>query len=112
MKKIFIKLFFVAAVSFCIPVANAEQGWIVSAKVVRIVATSNGGINVRLSPELTACTSQSGYGPTYASLYPDHPGINRIHAILLTAYMSDKPVAIYLGDSTCKIQEVELGGRV
>lgn len=112
MKKLFVKLFFVATFSFCIPVVNAEQGWIVSAKVIKIVGTINGGINVRLSPELTACTSQSGYGPIYASLYPDHPGIDRIHAMLLTAYLSDKPVALYFTDSTCRIGEVELGGRL
>lgn len=34
MKKLFVKLFFVATFGFCIPVVNAEQGWIVSAKVM------------------------------------------------------------------------------
>jgi len=47
----------------------------------------------------------------YASLYPDHPGKDKITSILLAAYMADKTVAIYLSDSTCKIYEVELGGR-
>jgi hypothetical protein len=109
----FIKQLFFVFIGFSfVPVVNAEQGWIVSAKVVRVVGTWNGGINVRISPELTGCTSQSGYGPTYASLYPDHAGIDRIHSILLAAYMSDKPVAIYLVDNTCKIGEVELGGRL
>jgi hypothetical protein len=112
MKNFIKKLFFVFLGFSFVPAVNAEQGWIVSAKVIRIVATLNGGINIRLSPELTACTSQSGYGPVYASLYPDHPGINRIHAILLAAYMSDRPVAIWFSDSTCKIGEVELGGRL
>lgn len=89
----------------------AEQGWITTAKVTKIVVTSNGGINVRILPELTGCTSQSGYGSRYASVYPNHPGIDKIHAILLAAYMADKTVAIYLSDSTCKVLEVELGGR-
>ncbi len=106
------KLLFVFLGFSFIPTVNAEQGWIVSAKVIKIVGTINGGINVRLSPELTACTSQSGYGSAYASLYPDHAGVDRIHSILLAAYMSDKPVAIYLVDNTCKIGEVELGGRL
>jgi hypothetical protein len=91
--------------------SNAEQGWITTAKVIKIVATNNGGINVRISPELTGCTSQSGYGPNYASLYPDHLGKDKITSILLAAYMADKTVAIYLTDGTCKIGEVELGGR-
>ena len=92
-------------------VQAAGPGWVPNAKVVKIVVASNGGINVRLSPELSGCTSQSGYGPLYASVYPDHPGINRIHATLLAAYTADKPVAVYLSDSTCKVAEVELGGR-
>lgn len=91
--------------------SSAEQGWITTAKVVKIVATINGGVNVRLSPELLGCTSQSGYGPNYASLYPDHPGKDKILSIFIAAYMGDKPVAVYLMDSTCKIGEVELGGR-
>jgi hypothetical protein len=86
-------------------------GWTANSKVVRIVVASNGGINVRLSPELSGCTSQSGYGPVYASIYPDHPGLNRMHAILLAAYTADKPVALYLTDNTCKVTEAELGGR-
>ncbi|BFM10151.1 hypothetical protein R50072_03040 [Simiduia litorea] len=90
---------------------NAEQGWITDAKVTKIVAVVNGGINVRITPELTACTSQSGYGVHYASIYPDHPGKENMLAILLAAYMADKTVAIYLSDDTCKVYEVELGGR-
>jgi len=91
--------------------ALAEQGWITQAKVTKIVVTSSGGINVRITPELTSCTSQSGYGSRYASVYASHPGINRIHSTLLAAYMADKTVAIYLSDSTCTVLEVELGGR-
>lgn len=91
--------------------ATAESGWIVSAKVIRVVATMNGGINVRLSPELTNCVSQSGYGSAYASLYPTHPGKDKIASILLAVYLSEKTVAIYLTDTSCTIGEVELGGR-
>jgi hypothetical protein len=91
--------------------AIAEQGWITQAKITKIVVTSAGGINVRITPELTGCTSQSGYGARYASVYPSHPGIDKIHATLLTAYVADKTVALYLSDTTCKLVEVELGGR-
>jgi hypothetical protein len=89
----------------------AGPGWVVDAKVSKIVVTVDGGINVRLTPDLSGCTSQSGYGALYASVYPSHPGINRIHSTLLTAYASDKLVAIYLMDSTCKVGEIELGSR-
>ncbi|NOU49871.1 hypothetical protein HG263_04890 [Pseudoalteromonas sp. JBTF-M23] len=92
-------------------IAFAEQGWIKQAKITKIVGVVNGGINVRISPELTGCTSQSGYGPNYASLYPDHQGKSEILSILLAAYMADKTIAIYLSDDKCKIGEVELGGR-
>jgi len=112
MKKLFIKWFLLITCLLITSTASAEQGWILSAKVIKIVATFNGGINVRLSPELTSCVSQSGYGPLYASLYPDHAGMDRIYSILLTAYLSDKPVAIYFVDNTCRIGEVELGGRL
>ena len=90
---------------------SAEQGWITTAKVTKIVVTAAGGINVRITPELTSCTSLSGYGPRYASVHPDHPGLDRIQSILLATYMADKTVALYLSDSTCKVLEVELGGR-
>jgi hypothetical protein len=90
---------------------SAEQGWITQSKIEKIVVTNQGGINVRITPELTSCTSQSGYGPRYASVYPSHVGIDKIHATLLAAYVADKPIALYLSDSTCKILEVELGGR-
>jgi hypothetical protein len=88
---------------------HAEQGWIFNVKVTNIVVTSNGGINVRITPSLTGCTSQAGYGPTYASIYPSHPGINRIASTLMTAYTLNKEVSIYLTDSTCIVSEVVLG---
>jgi|GEM_PF-4792128 len=89
----------------------AAKGWVKQAKITRIVGVVNGGVNVRLMPELSGCTSQSGYGSRYASLYPDHQGKDEILSIMLAAYMSDKTIAIYLSDDTCKILEVELGGR-
>lgn len=112
MNKLLLKMLSV----FLLVSANAfsiagTQGWIVSAKVIKIVATVNGGINFRLSPELTECISQSGYGPSYASIYPDHPGIKNMHSMLLVAYLSDKPVAVYFGDTKCTVGEMELGGR-
>lgn len=88
-----------------------QQGWVINAKVKKIVVVVNGGINFRLEPELSGCISQSGYGERYASVYPDHPGLDKIHSVLLTAYMSDKPIAVYFNDTTCKVYEVELGGR-
>ena len=91
--------------------ANAQgPGWTANSTVVRLVNTSNGGVNVRLSPDVVGCTSQSGYGPNYASIYPDHQGINRIKADLLYAYATGTPVSLYLDDSTCKVMEVILGG--
>lgn len=85
-------------------------GWTVASDVIKIVSVVNGGINVRLSPELSGCTSLSGYGPKYASVYPDHPALNSIQANLLAAYMGGKKVSLYLSDSTCKVGEMVIGG--
>lgn len=93
-----------------VPALAQGPGWTANATIIRIVDTSNGGVNIRLSPDVTGCTSQSSYGESYASLYPDHPGINRIKATLLTAYSTGATVAVYLGDNTCRITEVLLGG--
>lgn len=102
----------VLSLALCaMPVLAQGPGWTANSTVTGIVDTSNGGVNVRLSPSLVGCTSQSGYGASYASLYPDHPGINRIKATLLTAYATGGTIAIYLSDNTCRIGEVELGGR-
>jgi hypothetical protein len=93
-----------------LPAFAQGPGWTASSTVVSVVDTANGGVNVRLSPDLSGCTSQSGYGSLYASLYPNHPGIDRIKASLLTAYATGAPIAIYLTDSTCTIGEIKLGG--
>jgi hypothetical protein len=93
-----------------LPALAQGPGWTANSTIVRIVDTSNGGINIRLSPDVTGCTSQSGYGSNYASVYPDHPGLNRIKATLLTAYSTGATVSVYLSDGTCRIAEVILGG--
>lgn len=85
----------------------AETGWTNVSKVVRLVNTANGGINVLLSPQLVSCTSQSGYGPNYASIYPDHPGINRMKADLLVAMQTGANVQLYLWEG-CKAVEMIL----
>jgi len=99
-----------ALLAWTVPALAQGPGWTANSTIVRIVDTSNGGVNIRLSPDVTGCTSQSNYGPNYASIYPTHPGIGRIKATLLTAYATGATVSIYLGDSTCTITEVVLGG--
>lgn len=84
-------------------------GWIYNVTVTRLVNTANGGFNVSVSPALTSCTSQSGYGPTFASVYPSHAGINRIKADLLTALLTGTKVSLYLNDNTCTVVETILG---
>lgn len=92
------------------PSAAHPQGWVYNLKVIRIVNTSNGGFNVRFSPDLTDCVSQSGYGAVYGSIYPTHPGLNRLKADFLLAYTSGDLVSVYLGDVNCTISETILGG--
>ncbi len=90
-------------------ISSAEgPGWTTVSTVIRLVNTANGGFNVKLSPLLTSCTSQSGYGPDYASIYPDHPGINRIKADLLSAMLTGAKVQLYFTDSTCRVWETIL----
>jgi hypothetical protein len=83
-------------------------GWTDYSKVVEIVVTVSGGINVKLSPELSGCTSQSGYGVKYASVYIDHPGLKSIHSNLLTAMAASKDVRLWFSDSTCKVGEMRV----
>ncbi|WP_116811989.1 hypothetical protein [Steroidobacter cummioxidans] len=92
------------------PATAQGPGWTVSSTVVRIVNTANGGVNVRLSPDLTGCTSQSGYGAVYASIYPDHPGLNRMKADLLVAFTTGMRISVYLSDATCTVGELTLDG--
>jgi hypothetical protein len=92
------------------PIVAQGPGWTEVGKVVRVVNTSNGGFNIRMSPELTGCLSQSGYGPTYASVPPSHPGLNRIKADVLVAFTTGADIRLYLGDSNCTVAEMVLGG--
>jgi hypothetical protein len=91
------------------PIATAQgPGWTVSSTVIRLVNTSNGGVNVRLSPDLTGSVSQSGYGASYASILPAHPGLNRIKADLLYAFATGTRVSLYLSDASCTVGEMTL----
>ncbi len=107
MKKLLLS---VLLVSLSFPLFAAGPGWTVASEVKRLVVTHDGTINVRLTPELTGCTSFSGYGGTYASVYASHPGLKTIQSNLLAAYVSGKKVALYLSDDTCRVGEMSLGG--
>jgi hypothetical protein len=93
-----------------LPAFAQGPGWSAVSTVVQVVNTSNGGVNVRLSPDLTDCISQSGYGSNFASIYPTHPGINRLKADLLVALTTGTKVMLYLSDNTCTVTEMRLGG--
>ncbi len=83
-------------------------GWTGEREVVEVVTVVNGGLNVRLSPDLVGCVSQSGYGEKHASIYPDHPGKNLFQANLLAAMMAGKKVSLYLHDNQCKVTEMRI----
>lgn len=89
---------------------SAGRGWTANSTVTKLVVTGDGGVNVRLSPDLSGCTSNYGYGPTFASIYPNHPGINRMKADLLAAYLTGCTVSLFLADGTCRVDELILGG--
>lgn len=95
---------------FSAPVFAEGPGWLTPSKIKRIVVVYSGGVNVKLENGPENCTSLSGYGKKYLSLYKDHPGVDRIYSLLLAAYASQKEVHIYLTDDTCKIGEVVIGG--
>jgi hypothetical protein len=90
------------------PALAQGPGWTAPSKVTSLVVTSSGGINVSLAPSLTGCVSQSGYGGSYASIYPNHPGIDRMKADLLTALATGATVALYLGDNQCRVDEMQI----
>ena len=92
--------------SFAINAYAEGPGWTGWSTVESVVVVHNGGVNVHLEPSLTSCTSQSGYGATWASVYPDHPGIDRIYSALLAASTTGKPIRLYLSDSTCRVSEM------
>lgn len=93
----------------CSLFSNADgPGWTGARDVVEIVTVINGGINVKLSPDLSGCVSQSGYGAKYAYVKPDHPGLQIFQSNLLAAMMSGKKVSLYLGDDTCRATEMRI----
>lgn len=98
MKKIKSSLLVSLIMSISIASYAEGPGWLEWSKVAQLVITSSGGVNISLEPSLTNCVSQAGYGPAFASIYPDHPGIDRIYSALLAASMSGKRVRFYLAD--------------
>ena len=106
MKRSLLVLITLAGVA--LPALAQGPGWTEASTVVELVNTANGGVNVRLSPDLTGCTSQSNYGGAFASVYPSHPGLNRIKADLTVAFTTGARVALYLGDNTCMVSETRL----
>lgn len=101
----------IASILFSSNVWSSSKGWIYNVEVFRVVVVVNGGVNVRVIPELKGCVSQSGYGETYASILPSHPGIDRIYSGLLAAQVSKQKVSIYLRDNVCTVGEVVIGGE-
>ena len=87
-----------------------NSGWTANVTITKLVVTQNGGVNVRVSPDLTNCVSQSGYGPNFASVYPTHPGIDKIQAMLMMAYSQGVKVSLWLSDNNCTVGEVIVGG--
>lgn len=105
---------FALVAALMLPLTSAHAagpGWTVNSTVTKVAVTGDGGVNVRLSPDLSGCVSNYGYGPTFASIYPSHPGINRMKADLLAAYLTGGTVSLYLIDGTCRVDELVLGGR-
>lgn len=92
------------------PAAAEGPGWSANSTVKKLVVTGDGDVNVLLFPQPTSCVSNGGYGSGFASVYPSHPGINRIKADLLAAYLTGGTVALYYSDNTCRVAEVILGG--
>jgi len=101
---------FMVLLAMAYPTVAEGPGWTAVGKVVRIVNTANGGFNIRMSPELTGCVSQSNYGPAYASVLPNHLGLNRIKADVLLAFATGADIRLYLSDSNCTVAEMVLGG--
>ena len=103
MKLIFFQIF---ALSISFPDFAQGPGWTGVVTITQLVDTANGGVNVRVKPELTGCVSQSGYGAPYASIWPTHPGLKNLKASLMLAYATGKPVDIYLSDDKCNVAEL------
>lgn len=97
-----------ALLAMSLPAFAQGPGWTVPSTVIEIVNTAAGGVNVRLSPDLAGCVSQSGYGSLFASVYPNHAAIDRIKADLLVAFTTGAHIALYLSDATCTVGETRL----
>jgi len=99
-----------AASATAVAPARAEgPGWVYNRTVVSVVSTAYGGLNIRVSPELSGCTS-SAYGPNYALVQPPTvDGLKFMKADMLVALVTGKPVSLYLTDNTCRITETVLG---
>lgn len=94
-----------------VPSAHAEgPGWSANVVVTKLVVTADGGVNIRVSPDLVGCVSNSGYGSNFASIYPSHPGIKRMKTDLLPAFYNGTTVALCFADNTCRVTELILGG--
>lgn len=101
----------VAGVLFVAGLAHAAgPGWVENVVVEKIVNTADGGVNVYVKPRLEGCVSNSGYGPNYASVYPNHPGLKNIKHDLTISLLTGTPISIYFNDNTCRVQETILGG--
>jgi hypothetical protein len=110
---LFQRVIAVALITFALlttPAFAEGPGWSANSTVVKLVTTQDGGVNIMLSPGLTNCVSNSGYGATFASVYPSHPGVKSIYTSLLTAYVTGQPVALYFSTNQCTVLEVVLGG--
>jgi hypothetical protein len=104
-------VFFLALLGL-LPNSYAQSsGWTALSEVTDLVVTANGGVNVKLSPVLSGCVSQSGYGGSYASIYPTHPGMDLMQSNLLAALMSGKKVALYLNDDKCTVLEMRVQSK-
>ena len=95
--------------AIAVPAWSQGPGWTTPSTVRNLVVVSDGGVNVRLTTDLTGCASNGGYGSLYASIYPSHVGINRMKALLSLAYATNTPVSLYLSDTTCRVTEIVLG---
>lgn len=105
-------IFSIGSVAFCFSAANSAlaegPGWTEFSKLTSYVVVADGGVNVSMSVPLSRCISNSGYGPTYASLYPNHPGFKGIQAGLLAAFLTGRSIRIYLSDDKCRIGEIQV----
>ncbi|GJL66567.1 MAG: hypothetical protein NPIRA05_15380 [Nitrospirales bacterium] len=107
------KISFLILFSMCVssPSFAEGPGWRDASKITRLVVVASDGINIRLEDQLQNCTSISGFGAAFASVHPDHPGLDRIYALLLAAYVAQDEVQLYFSDETCKVTEVVIGGE-